>query len=329
MTPAFIGTPEALRALEPAWWDLWRRVPGASPFTAPAWLLPWWTVFAPGELFTVAVWAGSRLLALAPLYREEGAFGRRLLPLGISLSDEADMLVDPAAPEAGPVLLAALGSRAADWDTWSAEELPPGAALLALAPPELWRTAVAPQSACPVLSLAGGADALEAVVPPAKRRKWRMARHRAARRDARIEVVGAGDLDSSLDHLFRLHGARWQTRGQAGVLADREVRRFHHLAAPALHAAGLLRLSLLHIEDRVAGVYYGLHHGGRACAYLGGFDPAFGFESPGTVLLGAALDAAVAEGATTFSFLRGQEPYKYEWGATDLWNSRRTFEPRP
>ncbi len=42
--------------------------------------------------------------------------------------------------------------------------------------------------------------------------------------------------------------------------------------------------------------------------------------------LGAAIDAAVAEGAPAFHLLRGGEAYKYRWGATDRWNRRRSFQ---
>jgi CelD/BcsL family acetyltransferase involved in cellulose biosynthesis len=328
VTPRLIRDEAGLGALEGAWWDLWRRVPGASPFTSPAWLLAWWRVFAPGKLFTAVVQEGDRLLALAPLYLEEGPRGRRLLPLGIALSDYFDALVDPAVPEAGAALLAALTAEGEAWDCFSAEELPPGSALLTLPPPAHWQASAAPQNACPVLDLSSGPAAPEAAIPAGKRRKLRMARHRTARRAWRIEVAEAGALDRQLEDLFRLHGARWDARGQGGVLADPSVRRFHALAAPALLRAGLLRLSLLRLDDAVAGVYYGFQHGANAYAYLGGFDPRFAFESPGTVLLGAALEAAAGEGATAFHFLRGQEAYKYEWGAQDRWNSRRIFEPQ-
>jgi CelD/BcsL family acetyltransferase involved in cellulose biosynthesis len=33
--------------------------------------------------------------------------------------------------------------------------------------------------------------------------------------------------------------------------------------------------------------------------------------------LGHAIEAAKAEGAASFDFLRGREPYKYAWGARD------------
>ena len=35
---------------------------------------------------------------------------------------------------------------------------------------------------------------------------------------------------------------------------------------------------------------------------------------------------AVREGATRFDFLRGREPYKYDWGATDTPQLRRRVE---
>src|SRR3954465_464864 len=87
---------EALAALESEWWELWKRVPAAGPFQSPAWLLPWWHAFAPGALHLIAAWRRRRLVALAPLYLENGARGRRLLPLGISLSDYQDLLIDPS-----------------------------------------------------------------------------------------------------------------------------------------------------------------------------------------------------------------------------------------
>jgi hypothetical protein len=52
----------------------------------------------PGRLCAVAVHDGEKLVALAPVYLEEGALGRRLLPIGIGVTDYLDVLVDPAFP---------------------------------------------------------------------------------------------------------------------------------------------------------------------------------------------------------------------------------------
>lgn len=309
---------DALEALAPSWWRLWRCCPEATPFTSPAWLLPWWHAFAPGPLRVVAVRRAGQLAALAPLYLEDGAFGRRLLPLGIGLSDGFDLLVDPDLPEAGPALAEAVG-RLPGWDSLHLEELPEGAAALSLRWPAGFADEVTGQSARPVLDLPPG----ESAVPAPQRRKLRMARHRAARRGGRVELVPPDATDSFLCDLVRLHGARWSARGEAGVLADPRVRAFHAEALPRLVEAGLARLWRAVIADQVAGCFYGLQHGEVAYAYLGGFDPGFAFESPGTMLIGEAIEAAARDGATQFDFLRGQEAYKYGWGATDRFNRLR------
>jgi CelD/BcsL family acetyltransferase involved in cellulose biosynthesis len=96
MSGRIIRDSAELEALTPRWWDLWRRCLAATPFQSPAWLLPWWRTFAPGDLVAMAVERGEALVGLAPFYREDSTYGRRLLPLGISVSDYHDILLDPA-----------------------------------------------------------------------------------------------------------------------------------------------------------------------------------------------------------------------------------------
>ena len=111
------------------------------------------------------------------------------------------------------------------------------------------------------------------------------------------------------------------------MLADDGVALFHALAMPRLCDRGLARLYALEIGDRIAGVYYGLQFGDRAYAYLGGFDPSFDSISPGTILIGHAIERAEGEGAREFDFLRGSESYKYRWGASDRSNRTRVLRP--
>lgn len=314
----------SLAALEQAWWALWRRA-DAVPFLSPAWLLPWWRAFHPGRLLSAAAWNGGRLVALAPFYVEDGAQGRRLLPLGIALSDYLDVLVDPACPQACSALAEAFDAEDG-WDAWSLEELPPGASALALPCSPNWQQASERQSACPVLRLPPSLEHLEEAVPASRLRKLRAARNRAERRGGySIERIGPADSDRFLRELYRLHGVRWASRGEPGALEDERVRAFHASAASALLEAGLARFLIASLEDRAVGAYYGLGDGQRAFGYLAGFDPAYAFESPGAVILGHAIECAVAEGCTEFHFLRGRESYKYDWGAEDVWSVRRTF----
>src|SRR5581483_4230358 len=121
-----VRDPERLAALAPEWWALWARAPTATPFQSPAWLLPWWRHFSPGRLMSIAVWQHQRLVALAPLYLEENPGGARLLPLGISLSDYLDLLLDPdASAPAAAALAERLAAERAAWRRCDLEELEP------------------------------------------------------------------------------------------------------------------------------------------------------------------------------------------------------------
>jgi CelD/BcsL family acetyltransferase involved in cellulose biosynthesis len=319
-----LSTLAELEALAPRWWELWRRCPTATPFQCPAWLVPWWRHFAPGDLLVMAVERSDTLVGLAPFYREDGPWGRRLLPLGISVSDYHDVLLAPDDERAAWEVVLDLAGRDLDWDLWEFEELMPGATAMSLPCPADWQEQTAAQSACPTLVLGPGGFADS--VPKAKRRQLTLAHNRAARRGAvALRQADPASIGGALDHLFRLHGARWQRRGETGVLADDPVQGFHRAAAPGLHDAGLLRLHTLAIEGEVVAAYYGFQHRERAYFYQSGFDPGYEFESPGTLIVAHAMEQAVGEGAREFHFLRGQESYKYGWGAVDRWNRRRSF----
>lgn len=317
---------KAFAALAPEWWDLWRRATSATPFQSPAWLLPWWRHFHPGTLFVVTVRHGDRLVGLAPFYLEDGALGRRLLPVGISLSDYLDVLVDPDHREVAGQALVDHVAGEGGWDEWDFEELAPGAAALDLPVPPLCEEQLAGQSPCPVLVFQDGHTGFQDAVPARQKRNLRLALNRAARRgDLAIHQADRETAPVILDLLFRLHGARWESRGEAGVLADDTVQNFQREAVPGLLRAGLLRLYLLRFGNHPAAAYYGFLHGHRAYSYLTGFSPDFPYESPGTILLAHAIEQALAEGARELHFLRGPEVYKYSWGAMDRWNMRRSL----
>jgi len=316
-----------LTSLAQQWQALWQRVPGAMPFQHPAWLIAWWEVFAPGDLFVISAWREGRLVGMAPLYREVGKLGERILPLGISVSDYLDLLLHPDyADAAGEALIAHLLRADLPWSEWELPELSAEASALRLTCPPALADEQAPQSICPMLTLPRTIDGLSEVIPSRKRRKLRMARNRAGRRSSfAIERVTTGDVDEAFTALFKFHRARWHHDGETGVLADPRARAFHRTTMARLNDAGIARIYRLTLEGQTAGIYYGFLSGTEAYAYLGGFSCDCSFESPGTLLIGHAIEEAVREGAQHFHFLRGDEAYKFEWGATEQWTVRRVL----
>ncbi len=308
---ALLSDDDSVLALRPEWEALFTRI-GGTPFQSPAWLLPWWAVFGTGQP-RVATYRddGGRLRGVLPLYLLPAE--AKLLPMGAGISDYLDILAPPETAE--PLLRAAM-SR--DTVPCHLIELPPGSPL---------RTQDAePSGICPMLSLQ---PEWHLSIPPRQHRKLRMSRNRAAEiGGATIETATPDTAPAMFAHLTRLHGARWRARGEPGVLDDPAVQAFHAAALPALLQAGLLRMQSLTLDGRVAAVIHALiDHRDRIFFYLSGFDEDFARESPGTLLLGAMLEQAIAEGRREAHFLRGEEAYKFAWGATPTTNATRIVTP--
>ena len=135
---------------------------------------------------------------------------------------------------------------------------------------------------------------------------------RRAEREGRVEfeAADAGTVHALYDRLAELHRARWAARGAPGVLADEAVRRSHREALPGLLQAGMLRLTALRLNGRRIAVYLGFADprahlprvNRRDCYYLGGFHPAYDRLSPGTLLIGHAIEQATRDGARSLRF---------------------------
>ena len=309
----------ALEALGPEWDALWARTPSATPFQSPRWLLPWWRQFGTGMPRVAIERRDGQLRAVLPLYVLPGE--RKALPIGAGTTDYLDALGDPSALV--PAVLARL--RRDPVDVCDLIEMPPGSALRGLAPPDLappdWYAESSAGSACPVLDVSE--------IPGPMLRKLRMNRNRAGRAGGwSVETAGPQTLPCILGELIRLHQRRWTAHGERGVLSDPAMVAFCRDATPRLLDAGLLRLTLLRIGNDPAAAFLALLAPGRIFFYLSGFDESHGFVSPGSLLLGAMLEQAAAEGRKEAHFLRGRERYKYAWGGVDRFNACCRLTPR-
>ena len=328
----FASTDDALRALAPEWDALFQRVPAALAFQSPAWLLPWWDAFGTGRPRVATLRAESgRLLGLLPLYVLDEAHERKLLLIGAGTTDYLDLLLEPGAPPDAPRRLLAAALAVAERDGVTGCDLtclPSGSLLRDIAPPSGWREAARWGEPCAVLTLPAGATGLEGIVRKGKRRDLRLARNRAARAGGwRVETAGPDTLAALLEDLIQLHQERWRDTG-SGVFADPRVGAFHRAAASGLQARGLLRIDALRLGGRVAAAYYVLlDQAGRMLFYLSGYERAHARESPGTILLGAVLEQARREGWRELHFLRGEESYKYDWGAVEQMTASRRLVP--
>jgi CelD/BcsL family acetyltransferase involved in cellulose biosynthesis len=324
---------EQLGGIRPQWRDLYDRCPWATPFQSPEWVESWLAhVYGGGAIWSLAVRRGSDLVALAPLYihgTEEDHGARQVSFLGTGVSDYLDIIADPQyAAAAADAVADYLASRADTWQLCDLQELRPDSLLLRTRFPEALGVHIEEGDPCPVVALPETVEAFEGGLNGKFRKHLRYYLRRLSERaEVRFEEAAPATLGELLDALLRLHQARWQERGELGVLAYEPLQQFHREVAASLLAKGELHMHALRAGGEIVAVAYGFVTHGRVYYYLGGFDPEWESFSVGSLIVRHSIEAAIRKGAREYDFLRKGETYKYRWGAQDRVNRRLVLSP--
>ena len=182
---------------------------------------------------------------------------------------------------------------------------------------EGWILNVEREDVCPVVTLPAGGDIEGYLATLGKK-----VRHEIRRKVRRAQAVGEIRLDESIDPLadlekfIELHQKRWGTLGlfpdtpggkQSWVFA----RRLFELNG----SDGPARMTFLSVGGRriASGVHFETPEG--YLYYNAGVDPDARELSPGVLMVYAYVRRALETGRRRLDLLRGNEPYKYEWGA--------------
>jgi hypothetical protein len=194
-------------------------------------------------------------------------------------------------------------------------------AFRALAGEAGWQVCREQEDVCPVVN-ADTADWDEYLATLGKKD-----RHEIRRKMRRAEAVGpisvrmGPPLADEIERFIELHQARFGDDGlfpptEGGRRSRRFVERLAELEA-AEPDGGQLRLAQVLVGERVVFAALAFDDGYTCYLYNAGMDPQAGELSPGVIGTAAFIRDRLAEGRRRFDFLRGNEPYKYEWGAQD------------
>jgi CelD/BcsL family acetyltransferase involved in cellulose biosynthesis len=184
------------------------------------------------------------------------------------------------------------------------------------------------EDVCPRVDLTGGYGGyLDRL--PGKMRHELQRKTRKLARDAGelrlIEVPGA-EVPDHLDAFLDL--AAESEPEKAGFFGREDVRRWFEALAAEFVGDGTFRLHQLEVGGMPGASTVSLVHDGEWGLYNSAFDPALGALSPGIVLVGQLIQAAAEGGCTVFDLLRGDEAYKYRFGAVDRPVERLTIVRR-
>jgi CelD/BcsL family acetyltransferase involved in cellulose biosynthesis len=184
---------------------------------------------------------------------------------------------------------------------------------------EGWTLNVEREDVCPVVALPVGAD-IETYLSTLGKKD----RHEIRRKVRRAEAVGEIRFEESPDPLadleafIELHQKKWAADGLFPETPGGAQSRVLFQRLFELHGAdGPLKLSFLSVGDRriAAGIHF--ETDGGYLYYNAGVDPDAFDLSPGVLLVYSLIARALAAGVPRLDFLRGNESYKYAWGAVD------------
>lgn len=309
------------------WETLLQRSYDNRIFLTPTWFEVWWAHFGAGEARVLTLRDEDRSLqAILPLQIVERG-GERLLTL-VGDPNVADYMDAVAVKSQAQRLLTVLWHCALGELHFDRVELRhvPSTSPLILA----FRTAmaecgteteVADDEVCPVAILCSSWDGYLEMLSKKQRHEIRRKLRRAqegADWEWRTAATQA-DLDRDLPVFFRLTEAGAHEKARFMTL---DMRAFFRALTSIFLQRDILRLSVFTRDGGDVAATLSFLYRGRYLLYNSGYDPAASSFSPGIASVALAMQDAIAEKAVAFDFLSGDEPYKYQFGASNTYTSR-------
>ncbi len=300
------------------------------PFLRHEYLFTWWRTLGGGEwpwgelCIVAGRHADGVLCGIAPLFQTENRDGETALMLlgSIEISDYLDLIIRPEdiSPFLERLLETLSSPEVPDWQVldWYniLEGSPTLSALQAAASKVSWEYTQKQLQHCPYIPLPGDWETYLASIDKKQRHEIRRKIRRAESYDLPVRwyiVEDEKTLDAEIDDFLRLMS---QDEDKQVFLTD-VMRNQMHQAVKVAFRSGWLQLSFLEVGGLKAAGYLNFDYGNHVWVYNSGIDYEFSSLSPGWVLLGYLLQWANENGRKAFDFMRGDESYKYRFGAED------------
>jgi CelD/BcsL family acetyltransferase involved in cellulose biosynthesis len=305
------------------WDELAGRGMTDTPFQTLAYQQAWWQHLQPpnSQLQTITVRQPSgELTAVACLYLTED----KVVHFNgcVEETDYLDLICPPEYAEAAwtAVFNVLCGNDFPDWTSLELCNIPAASpsrdVLKRLAQENSLHVDETINEVCPVIHLPAKFDEYLANIDSKQRREVNRKLRRAAGADVAIRIIGQDDdLTKEVDTFLEL--LQKSTFDKRDWLNDGRRAVFHDTAKAAL-ANGTLQLMFAEVDGEKAAALFNFDYKDRIWVYNSGLNPAaFGALSLGVVLTAKAIEHAIENGRSHFDFLRGNETYKYRFGAKD------------
>jgi CelD/BcsL family acetyltransferase involved in cellulose biosynthesis len=326
--------------LNNAWNDLLDHTATHVPFMRYEYLKLWWETRGGGEwpdaqLVLVTAEENGRLCGAAPLFFQPQWQGKSALMLigSIEISDYLDLM---ARPEDLPAFFGVLMPylRSPEIPAWERLDLynilndsPTLPALEQAASRLGWRYHVDQLQHSPYIPLPGDWETYLSGIDKKQRHEIRRKMRRAEEMELPVRwylVKEKATLDAEVDAFLDLMR---MDADKAHFLTPPMEEHMRKAARCALEQ-DCLHMAFLEIGEKKAAAYFCFDYLNRIWVYNSGINwTDYSAYSPGWVLLGHLLEWANENKREAFDFMRGDEEYKYRFGAIDRYVMRAVLEP--
>jgi CelD/BcsL family acetyltransferase involved in cellulose biosynthesis len=283
----------------------------------------WWQYLGNDDLMLISIRTDEgQLVGLAPLYAKTNGAGQREFSFVgcVDVSDYLDLLIDKDYVEAvQQTLLNCLADEQMRWDKLYLCSLPQRSLTHSLfaeaARRQGWRVELKQQDVCPVVSLPASWDDYLAGIDKKQRHEIRRKMRRIEREaETRWYAVDSeAGLTEAMADFIRLH--QRSTADKEGFWSEALIAFFKTLAVK-LAQKGWLKLYFIELNGVQAAALLCFDYNNEFLLYNSGYDPElFAQLSPGNVLISYTIQDAIRLGRSRYDFLRGDEIYKFRFGA--------------
>jgi CelD/BcsL family acetyltransferase involved in cellulose biosynthesis len=145
------------------------------------------------------------------------------------------------------------------------------------------------------------------------------------RDDVRWRLVPAHDAEAMTQGMHTFLDLHRTSGVDKAHFMDDHMAHFFLTMASELAETGWLDLAILEVANEPASSYLSFSYGNRLYLYNSGYSQQYAAYSAGVALLAYRIHKAILQGFRYFDFLRGDEPYKYDFGAKDTYIYRATL----
>jgi len=334
----WITKQEKFNLIKNKWKTIFEKDINSSIFLSWEWVSNWWKIFSNSkslEILTVYNQSKNELIAILPLYKSRSKIlclnlmweWRFIGSDSIACSDHLGILTQTnLEQEEFNLIFDELLKNIGDFAVLKLTDLQPTDPIIkniiSWAKNHSIKVKIEPDTTCPCVELSNTWDDYLMRLSSNFRSQIRSSYRKILNNDDMTirSVTDNQEIIKYINELAKLNISRMDQKNQKSSFLQQTMQQFLVNLATDMVQTGQAWLDIILHENRLVAASLHLVHRNTVYYYQGGFDPEYSKWRPSTVLFAHVMQRAIENEYIYFDFLRGNEKYKYRWGASQKEN---------